>query len=102
MNNVYSRNWDEKRDFIRMTLSAEAQVHLKDQALPLSAQCTDLSATGISLVTAQPLAKGTEVGVTIESPNEQFRSLDAKARVLRCDARDDQTYQLGLEILSLN
>ncbi len=96
------KDFGEKRDFIRMTLNAEALVHLKDQALPLSAQCTDLSATGISLVTAQPLAKGTEVGVTIESPNEQFRSLDAKARVLRCEARDDQTYQLGLEILSLN
>lgn len=94
------KDYGEKRDFIRMTLNAEALVHLKDQS-PLTAQCTDLSATGISLVTAQPLAKGTEVGVTIESPNEQFRSLDAQARVLRCEARDDQSYQLGLEILSL-
>ncbi len=95
------KDYGEKRDFIRMTLNTEALIHLADQTPPLTAQCTDLSATGISLVAAQPLAKGTEVGVTIESPNEQFRSLDARARVLRCDARDDQTYQLGMEILSL-
>lgn len=89
------KDFGEKRDFIRMTLNAEALIHL-------TAQCTDLSATGISLITAQPLAKGTEVGVTIESPNEQFRSLDARARVLRCVAKDDQSYQLDLEILSLS
>lgn len=96
------KDFGEKRDFIRMTLNAEALVHLTDQTQPLKTHCTDLSATGISLVCAQPLAKGTEVGVTIESPNEQFRSLDARARVLRCDTRNDQTYQLGLEILSLS
>lgn len=95
------KEYGEKRDFIRMTLNTEALIHLADQTPPLTAHCTDLSATGISLVAAQPLAKGTEVGVTIESPNEQFRSLDARARVLRCDARDDQNYQLGMEILSL-
>lgn len=96
------KEYGEKRDFIRMTLNAEALIHLADQTPPIKAQCSDLSATGISLVATQPLAKGTEVGITIESPNEQFRSLDARARVLRCDARDDQTYQLGLEILSLS
>ncbi|WP_028670039.1 PilZ domain-containing protein [Saccharospirillum impatiens] len=96
------KDYGEKRDFIRMTLDAEALIHLADQSPPLKAVCTDLSATGISLIATQPLTKGTEVRVTIESPNEQFRSLDASARVLRCDARDDQSYQLGLEILSLS
>lgn len=96
------KDFGEKRDFIRMTLNADALMHLDDQASPLKAHCTDLSATGISLIAAQPLAKGTELRVTIESPNEQFRSLDARASVLRCDARDDQSYQLGLEILRLD
>jgi c-di-GMP-binding flagellar brake protein YcgR len=96
------KEYGEKRDFIRMTLDTEALIHLDGEASPLRGHCSDLSATGLSITTAKTVAPGTEVRVTIESPNAQFRSLDARARVLRCDARDDQSYLLGLEILKLS
>jgi c-di-GMP-binding flagellar brake protein YcgR len=96
------KEYGEKRDFIRMSLDTEALIHLDGQTSPLRSHCSDLSATGISLTTSKPVALGAEVRVTIESPNAQFRSLDALARVLRCEARDDQSYLLGLEILKLS
>jgi len=96
------RDYSEKRDFIRMNLNAEALVHLPGQTAPLRAHCTDLSATGISLTAPTALPIETEVRISIESPNEQFRSLDAKARVIRCNAMDEQLFNLGLEFLSLS
>lgn len=96
------RDYSEKRDFIRMTMNAQAQVYLDGEAQPLIGQCGDLSATGMSLSLDRPVAEGTEVRVVIQSPNEQFQSLDARAAVVRCVAGDDGRYFLGLEVKSLS
>lgn len=95
------REYSEKRDYIRMTMNAQAQVHLDGEPSPLIGQCGDLSATGMSLTLDRPLPEGTELRVVIQSPNEQFQSLDARAKVNRCVADDQGHYFLGLEILKL-
>lgn len=94
------RDYDEKRDFIRMRMDAQAQIHVDGEPAPLLAQCQDFSATGMSLVLNQPLAVGSHIRVVIASPNEQLPSLDARAQVVRCDAEGDQ-YRHGVEIRDL-
>jgi len=95
------REYSEKRDFIRMTMNAQAQVYLDGDPQPLSGQCSDLSATGMSLSLDRPVPENTELRVVIQSPNEQFQSLDARAIVIRSVAGDDGRYFLGLEIKNL-
>lgn len=97
------RDYSEKRDFIRMTMDAQAQVYLDGETTPLVGQCGDLSATGMSLALDRPLPEGTQVRVQIQSPNEQFQSLNARATVKRCVNSDQEEgrYFLGLVIDSL-
>lgn len=96
------RDFSEKRDFIRMTMNAQAQIYVNGEPPPLIGQCGDLSATGMSLSLEQSIPEGTSVRVVIQSPNEQFQSLDAQATVVRCVADDQGRYFLGLEIKNLD
>ncbi|PTY36735.1 hypothetical protein BGP77_05450 [Saccharospirillum sp. MSK14-1] len=95
------RDYDEKRDFIRMRMNAQAQIYVEGESAPLTALCQDFSAVGMSLVMDQPLALGSQIRVVIESPNEQLSSLDAQAEVVRCDA-DGNQYRHGVEIRGLD
>lgn len=95
------RDYDEKRDFIRMRMNAQALIYVDDESTPLTALCQDFSAVGMSLVMDQPIALGSRIRVVIESPNEQLASLDAQAEVVRCDAEGHQ-FRHGVEIRGLD
>lgn len=94
------RNYEEKRNFIRMTLNASAKLTIKGGE-EISVTCIDLSAGGMSIQSNQPLALDTEIHVSIESPNEQFKSMDANGKILRCQALEDGQYDLGIAIESI-
>lgn len=97
------REYSEKRDFIRMSMNTRVEVYPDGQPKGLTGTCNDLSATGMSLLLDAAIAEGTEVRVIIASPNAQFDSLDAKARVIRCEAeKAEGLYRLGLEVLSMS
>ncbi|MDX1343128.1 MAG: PilZ domain-containing protein [Reinekea sp.] len=91
------RDYEEKRNYIRMTMNASATLSIKDGDA-IDVTCIDLSATGMSIRANRAVSKGTSVHVNIQSPNEQFRSMDADAVVLRCEPHDNGDYELGLEI----
>lgn len=95
------RDYDEKRDFIRMRMNTQAQVYVEGDNTAITAHCQDFSAVGMSLILDKPLPIGTTIRVVIESPNEQLSSLDAQAEVVRCDA-DGQQYRHGVEIRGLD
>lgn len=96
------REYSEKRDFIRMSMNTTVDVYPEGQAKGLTGTCSDLSATGMSLHLNAAVAEGTEVRVVIASPNAQFESLNARARVTRCDPEDDGRFRLGLQVLSMD
>ncbi|MHA7878393.1 MAG: PilZ domain-containing protein [Saccharospirillum sp.] len=95
------REYSEKRDFIRMAMNAGVEVHPEGETQALKGTCSDLSATGMSVYLTQALAEGTQVRVVIASPNAQFDSLVATARVIRCEADAKSGFRLGLEIQSM-
>lgn len=94
------RDYDEKRDFIRMQLNSEAQLLVNGQQI--EAVCIDLSSSGMQLKCAEPLTVGTSVEVTIGSRHSQLSGLAATATVVRCEAAgDSEAYQIGLQIVQM-
>lgn len=91
------RNYEEKRDFIRMTMNATATVTWPNGEQK-KVTVIDLSATGMHLKTDTALEEGTDVVVHIESPNSQFKSMLADCSVLRCLALDDNNFDVGLQV----
>lgn len=90
------RDYDEKRDFIRMNLNSEAVLYVNDQSIP--AVCIDLSSTGMQLRAACQLAAGQQVEVEIGSQHSSLSGLKATATVVRCEPADGNEHVLGLHI----
>jgi hypothetical protein len=91
------RTYEEKRNFIRMTMNASANLTL-DNGQSIEVTCIDLSASGMSIKANEAVKEGETIHVSIESPNEQFRSMDANGKVLRCREMGNGEYDLGIEI----
>ncbi|WP_320821615.1 PilZ domain-containing protein [Reinekea sp.] len=94
------QQYEEKRDFIRMTMNSTATLSIPD-GTSFKVTCHDLSATGMSLIANHPVEIGSAVHIDIESTNDQFRSMTADGTVLRCEALDSGEYDLGLELKSI-
>jgi len=93
--------YDDKRNFYRMMVNSPCEVSLLDNpsAAPFAAVCRDISATGMSIEVELPsIELGTLLSITIDSNNDQIPSLEAKAKVVRCDASTDETSLVGVEI----
>lgn len=93
--------YDDKRNFYRMMVNSPCEVSLSDTptASPFSAVCRDISATGMSLEVELPsIELGTLLDITIDSSNDQIPSLEAKAKVVRCDLSSENTSLIGVEI----
>jgi hypothetical protein len=101
MNNMYSRDWDEKRDFIRMKVDTQIMLAVDDSNVTVEGYCRDLSGTGMLIEVDQELGAGTMCRTTLPSNNDAFPSLDATVKVLRCIQLSDNKYQLGTEILEI-
>lgn len=98
---INDRPYEEKRNFIRMTMNASAVVTINGEKT-VEVTCIDLSAGGMSISAGQPIAVGTEVHVNIASPNEQFNAMDADGTVIRCDQKSETDYEMGVELTSIS
>lgn len=97
--------YDDKRNFYRMMINSPCQVTLLDDPTKatMEATCKDISATGMSVeMVDMPLELGTSLHISIESNSEQIPSLNAKAKVVRCQSVDDNTSLIGVEISEMN
>ncbi len=91
------RNYEEKRSFIRMTMNASAKLVVNGNN-PIEVTCIDLSAGGMTIQSKEAISPGTDITVNIESPNEQFRSMDGQGKVLRCDQLENGDYDIGVQL----
>ena len=97
--------YDDKRNFYRMMINSPCSVTLADDPTKasMSAVCKDISATGMSVEMGEVLLElGTLLEISIESNSDQIPSLNAKAKVVRCDSIDDGAYLVGVEISEMN
>ncbi len=68
----------------------------------LQAVCKDISATGMSFeIEESSIEMGTKINVYIESTNSQIPSLTADTKVVRCEAIDDNSCTVGVEIIEM-
>jgi len=97
-------NFDDKRDFYRMMLNSEVNVTVIDDEAntDLTATCRDLSATGMAIEMAQPLAMSTHVKIKLDSASHQVQSLDMRGKVVRIDEEGDGCYLIGIAIEELD
>ncbi|WP_407310906.1 PilZ domain-containing protein [Pseudomonas sp. nanlin1] len=97
------RDYEEKRDFIRMTVDAKVTVEFNGQTLP--GICRDLSSNGmqVTLETQTPAAADDVLIVHMASSHPTLKDLRAEAKVVRVGADPETGNQvLGLSILTMD
>jgi len=95
------KGFSEKRDFIRMKISAPLGAKLSHGEGVIEGLCRDLSGGGMQVETKTHIPVGTEVVAEISSDHGHNPTLHAKARVARIGGDADSGYTLGLEIIEI-
>lgn len=99
--NLASRNYQEKRNFIRMKVETPVAVTLNRQTR-LQGTCHNLSGGGMLISLAEPLPLHQEMEVTVSSNHGHSPMLHALTRVCRLSEADrGKRFMAGLEIVSL-
>ena len=98
---INEKAYSEKRDFIRMKISAPLNAKLSVASDCIEGLCKDLSGGGMQVETSQSLEVGTEVEVEVSSDHGHNPTLRAKAKIVRSAAGENSNYVLGLEITQL-
>lgn len=97
--------YSEKRDFIRMTISAPLNAKLSPanviKSEVVEGECRNLSGGGMLVVIKQNLSVDTELNAEVSSEHGHNPTLKARARVARSIQLDDGRYEVGLEILEI-
>jgi hypothetical protein len=95
------KGFSEKRDFIRMKISAPLSAKLSHNEGVIEGLCRDLSGGGMQVETKTHIPAGTELVVEISSEHGHNPTLHAKAKVARVSGDADSGYLLGLEIVEI-
>jgi PilZ domain len=94
-------DYSEKRDFLRMTVDCPGRYRAPgaDQVRP--AVVRNLSATGVLLLTEEPVAADAELALEIMPGKTITPPLAAFVKVLRCDAGEDGRYTLACAMMRI-
>ena len=95
-----NKDYEEKRDFIRMTMNAKASITVSDGSA-FEVKVIDLSATGMHLEASKSVPIASDVVVNVDSPNTQFQSMVAQCVVVRCLELSETKFDIGLEVKSI-
>ncbi len=91
-----SRDYSEKRDFIRMQVATDTQIHFNGHSV--DATCVDLSSSGALIECEQSFEVNSEVVLSIQSGGGETASLQAQATILRIRRLPNNCYQYGTSI----
>ena len=94
-----SRDYSEKRDFIRMRVDAEVSLIHEGDLVP--AVCIDLSSSGMQLEAPRSFKVGDRLSVRIDSDHAALKGLEADTEVVWVKAQDGGGQKLGLTILKM-
>lgn len=101
--NLASRDYQEKRDFIRMRVEAPAAVEL-DNGAQLRGTCHNLSGGGMLLSLTETVAVGTQMKVAVGSNHSHSPMLKAVAQVVRLQkqsAEQSMVCKVGMAITKI-
>jgi hypothetical protein len=93
------RNYEEKRDFIRMRVDAD--VRLIHEGEQIQASCIDLSSSGMQVEVPRQFDVGHILSVEIQSDHTALKGLKARTQVVWVMEEEEGTQRLGLRILAM-
>ena len=95
-----SRTYDEKRDFIRMTVDCD--LTLRDgQGRQYPGRCVNLSSTGAMVLLDDAPQPGQQLELHIAPRLALVPALDARVEVVRVLPADEGGYEVGMRILEM-
>lgn len=92
-----ARTYQEKRDFIRMQVSAPAVLTLADGRI-YELTCLDLSSSGLQLQHFEPIPVNTSGRLTVSSGGGYTTPLEAQVTVCRIQQNGADEYRIGVMI----
>ena len=95
-----SRDYSEKRNFIRMQMNTPVEIILEPSKELLNGTCLDLSGSGLQVLMDRSLPTGSKMEISIKPPYGDSPIMRANAEVTRVDEANDE-YLVGLEILEM-
>ncbi len=98
---MLDREYNEKRDFIRMKINTPVQVTPIDGTEVFIGVCRDLSGGGMLLSIDQDLPLGVELMVKLMSDHGHGPVLQARCLIGRSDPGPSNSKLLGLEIMEV-
>lgn len=98
---INARDYDEKRDHIRMKLDTPIQVKL-DTGNYIEGTCLDLSVNGMQLELDQAIDTGECIEACIRTGMSKVPDLFSKATIVRTTRIDANRYLHGVHIESMH
>lgn len=95
------RKYEEKRDYIRMTIGSPLQAVVVNQGTQVLGRCLDLSGGGMLLELEQELSKGTKLEVSVASEHGHSPALYALAEVARIETTSEGKTAYGMRIIEM-
>lgn len=93
------RDYEEKRDYIRMRVDADINLIYAGQIIP--ATCVDLSSSGMQIQAPRTFQVGDKISVRIDSEHAALKGLEADTEVVWIADVDGGEQKLGLTILAM-
>jgi hypothetical protein len=93
------RDYEEKRDYIRMRVDADISLIYAGQIIP--AVCVDLSSSGMQIQAPRSFQVGDKISVTIDSEHGALKGLEADTEVVWIADIEGGEQKLGLTILAM-
>ncbi|MDC6382251.1 PilZ domain-containing protein [Pseudomonas graminis] len=93
------RDYEEKRDYIRMRVDADISLIYAGQIIP--AVCVDLSSSGMQIQAPRSFQVGDKISVTIDSEYAALKGLEADTEVVWIADIEGGEQKLGLTILAM-
>jgi len=95
-------HYSEKRNFIRMRTDYPIQYKIMGTNKYLSAQCLDLSASGVLISTDYSIKPGTRIDIEIQPKIKIIPPFLATVEVVRSQNIAEGVFQIGASIVDKN
>ncbi len=93
------RDFQEKRDFIRMNVNTKADLTLED-GTQLKVTCHDLSSSGLKIESSEAISNNINATICINSGGGETSDLQAEVKICRVEQLSDNKYDVGAEIIN--
>lgn len=93
--------YDEKRNYIRMSVDCELTYKLADASESHSGICTSISGSGVSFIADQSFDPGSAMEVNITPKNAITPPMTAYIEVVRTTKQDNGRYEIAAAIKSI-